>query len=147
MSILSFWIASWGGCQPWTHFQHSVVPRSFLISWSLVRLAHFCTPCTDHPCSNRSENLPGSSFYHLFSKYANRTSVLLFRTIWCLFHVLFLHFRHTCPTSQVMHRNAAAVYMYCCHILLQGCSCHTAHAVSDTANNSLAIFPQRLFRC
>jgi hypothetical protein len=40
------------------------VPRSFLINWPAARLAHLCILCTDHPCSNCSENLPGSSFYH-----------------------------------------------------------------------------------
>jgi hypothetical protein len=38
-----------------------------------------CTPCTDLPCSNCSENFPGSSFHHPISKYANRPSVLPFR--------------------------------------------------------------------
>jgi hypothetical protein len=33
--------ASWGGCQPWTHFQDSLVPRSFLIN-GLWRDLHIC---------------------------------------------------------------------------------------------------------
>jgi hypothetical protein len=60
-SMLSFKIASWGACQPWTHFQDLLVPRSFLINWPFLRLAHLCTPCTDLPCSNCSQNLPGFS--------------------------------------------------------------------------------------
>jgi hypothetical protein len=55
-SILTLWIASWGVHPLWPHLQDSLVPRSFLVNWPLVRLAHLCTPCTDQPCSNRSEN-------------------------------------------------------------------------------------------
>jgi hypothetical protein len=73
-----FWIPSWGACQPWKHFQDLLVLKSFLINWLLVRLAHLCTQCTDHPCSNCSNHIPGSSLHCLHSKYLCRTSVLLF---------------------------------------------------------------------
>jgi hypothetical protein len=85
-----------------------------------LRLAHLCTPCTDHPCSNCSENLPGCSFQRLFFKYASRTSVLLLSKKWRLFQVLFLDFCQNCPPSHFMHRNATAVYMDFCHILHLG---------------------------
>jgi hypothetical protein len=106
-----------GGCQPWKHFQDSLVPRLILIKWPLVRLAQTCKLCTDHPRSNCFESLTGSLFYHLLSEYANRPSVLLFRNKWCLFHVLFLDCCQTCPISHVMHRNAIAVYMDFSHLL------------------------------
>jgi hypothetical protein len=57
---------------------HNIIPHklAFLI------LAHLCTLCTDHPCSNCSENFPGCSFQRLLSKYASRTSVLLLTKKW-----------------------------------------------------------------
>jgi hypothetical protein len=75
----------------------------------LVRLEHLCTPCTFHPCSNRSENLPGS--YHLLPKNENKTSVLLLKKLWRLFHVLFLDLRQTCSISHFMCCKATAVYI------------------------------------
>jgi hypothetical protein len=100
-----------------TYSQDSLVPRAFLINWPLVRLAHLCKPCTDHPCCNCSENSPGSSIYCLLSKYANRTRVLFFRQFWCSFQCLFLDVCQTCPISHFMHRNATAVYIDFYHVL------------------------------
>jgi hypothetical protein len=102
-SIQSFWIASWGCDQPWPYFQGSLVLVSFLLNWPLLSLAHLYTLCTVHPCSDCAENLPGSSFQHLLLRYANKTSILVFRGKPCLFHVLFLDFSQTCQTSQFMH--------------------------------------------
>jgi hypothetical protein len=47
-----FWIASWGACQPWTHFQYLLVPRSFLINWPFETCTShsrdgLCTVCTE----------------------------------------------------------------------------------------------------
>jgi hypothetical protein len=55
-----------------------IIPRKLAV----LRLAHLCTPCTDHPCSNCPESLPGCSFQRLFFKYASRTSVRLFGKKW-----------------------------------------------------------------
>jgi hypothetical protein len=88
----------------------------------MVRLESMCMPCTYHPCLNCSENLPRSSFHHLLSKYANRTSALLCRKVWCLFHSLFYDCCQTCLISHFIHRNATAVYSDFCHVVL-ACSC------------------------
>jgi hypothetical protein len=98
------------GCQPWTHFQDSHVPRSFLINWPLASLAYLCTPCADHSCSNCSGNLPGSLFHHLRFKYANRTSVLLLRKRLVSISCLVPRLSQTCPIPHFMHRKATAVY-------------------------------------
>jgi hypothetical protein len=58
-------------------------------------------------------------FLHLPSKYANITSGLI-RKKRCLFHVLFLNLRQTCPISHFMHRNTTAVYTHFCRILHDG---------------------------
>jgi hypothetical protein len=60
-------------------FPRFTCPQIIPHKLAILRLAHLCTPCTDQPCSNCSENLPGCSFQRLFIKYASRTSVLLFR--------------------------------------------------------------------
>jgi hypothetical protein len=66
--------------------------------------------CREHLCSNGSPNLPDSSFPNLISKHANRSSTLLFRRIWRLFHVLFLDICHTCPIPcQVLLQPTAVV--------------------------------------
>jgi hypothetical protein len=77
-TILRFWVASWWGSQHLAHYPEKHVPRS-LLNMSLASLAHFCMPCRDHPCSNCSEKIPGSSFHHLLFQYANRTSVVLLK--------------------------------------------------------------------
>jgi hypothetical protein len=97
-----------------TFFKDARVPRSFLINWPLVRLAHLCMPCIDHTCRNCSENLLGSSIHCLLSEYANRTSFLSFRAKCCPFHVLCLDLSQTCPISHVMHRIATAACMEFC---------------------------------
>jgi hypothetical protein len=102
--MLRFRIASWGAWQSWTHFQDSLVPRPFLINWAVVRLAHVCPPATYHPCSNRSESLPESSFHCLLSKYASITSVHLFKKNG---DALFLDSCQTCPISHFMQRNSS----------------------------------------
>jgi hypothetical protein len=104
------------GCQPWTHFQDPLVPRSFLRNWPLVRFAHLCMSCTDHPCSNCSENLPGSSFHHLLSNM--QTKLVFFCSkkmvsISCVVPGLLSNI----PNLHFMHRNATAVYSDFYHVL------------------------------
>jgi hypothetical protein len=120
MSILSFWIASWGVASLGHIFKIHLFES--LSHWPLVRLVHLCTPCTNHPFSNCSENLPGgkeevnspcnlpggSSFHHLLFEYAIRSSVLLFKSsrnvvcfMFCSWTVV-----KTCPISQFMDRSS-----------------------------------------
>jgi hypothetical protein len=109
-----------GGLPALDTFPRFTCPQIIPHKLAFLRLAHLCTPCTDHPCSNCSENLPGCSFQRLFFKYASRTSVLLSSKKWRLFQVLFVDFCQNCPPSHFMHRNAPAVYMDFCHILGHG---------------------------
>jgi hypothetical protein len=50
-------------------------PQIIPHGWALGETYAFGHAGTDHPCSKRSENLPGCSFYPLHSKYAHRSSV------------------------------------------------------------------------
>jgi hypothetical protein len=107
-----------GGLPALDTFPRFTCPQIIPHKLAFLRLAHLCTLCTDHPCSNCSQNLPGCSFQRLFFKYASRTSVLLSSKKWRLFQVLFKIVCQNCPPSHFMHRNATAVYMDFCHILL-----------------------------
>jgi hypothetical protein len=41
-----------------------VLHHRLRLHWQLARLAHLCTPYTNHPCSTCSETLPGRSFHN-----------------------------------------------------------------------------------
>jgi hypothetical protein len=71
-----------GGLPALDTFPRFTCPQIIPHKLAFLRLAHLCTPCTDHPFSNCSENLPGCSFQRLLSKYASRTSVLLLSKKW-----------------------------------------------------------------
>jgi hypothetical protein len=72
-----------GGLPALDTFPRFACPQIIPNKLAFLRLAHLCTPCTDHPCSNCSENLPGIySLQRLLSKYASRTSVLQFSKTW-----------------------------------------------------------------
>jgi hypothetical protein len=43
-------------------FPRFTCPQIIPHTLAFLRLAHLCTLCTDHSCSNCSENLPGCSF-------------------------------------------------------------------------------------
>jgi hypothetical protein len=51
-----------GGLPALDTFSRFTCPQIIPDKLTFLRLAHLCTPCTDHPCSNCSENLPGCSF-------------------------------------------------------------------------------------
>jgi hypothetical protein len=57
-----------GGLPALGTFPRFACPQIIPHKLAFSRLAHLCTPCTDHPCSNCSENLPGCSFQCLLSK-------------------------------------------------------------------------------
>jgi hypothetical protein len=46
-------------------FPRFTYPQIIPHKLAFLRLAHLCAPCTDHPCSNCSENLPESSIQRL----------------------------------------------------------------------------------
>jgi hypothetical protein len=66
-----------GGLPALDTFPRLTCPQIIPHKLAFLRLAHLCTPCTDHPFSNCFENFLGCSFQHLLSKCASRTSVLL----------------------------------------------------------------------
>jgi hypothetical protein len=101
-----FWIASCGGCQPWTHFQDSLALREFLINWTMLNLAHSVRRAQAIPdpfALKIDRDLISSPFL----KYAKRTSV----TEICSFQFLLVAFSQTNPISLVMHLHATAVHM------------------------------------
>jgi hypothetical protein len=71
-----------GGLPALDTFPRFTCPQIIPHKLAFLRLAHLCTPCTDHPCSTCSENFSGCSFQRLLSEYASRTSVLLLSKKW-----------------------------------------------------------------
>jgi hypothetical protein len=118
-----FWISSEGGggdCQPWTPFQDSLVPRSFLINWPLLSLNF---------CARRAHTIPAPiplktyQEAHFISTFPNMQADLGFlvqkKMVFVSCSVLGLvsnmpNFKH----AQFMHRHATAVYTYFCRVLV-----------------------------
>jgi hypothetical protein len=81
--------------------------------------------CTDHPCFNCSDFLPGSSFHNLLFNYANRTRIIFSgKILFISCFVLLVYFCQACP---IFHRHATAVNIDFCRILLH----HSSPCISD----------------
>jgi hypothetical protein len=94
-----------GGLPALDTFPRFTCPQIIPHKLAFLRLSHLCTPCTDHPCSNCSENLPGSSCQRLLSTYASRTSVLQLSKKWSFVRGLHMNFTfHASQRHSSVHR-------------------------------------------
>jgi hypothetical protein len=67
-----------GGLPALDTFPRCTCPQIIPHKLAFLRLAHLCTLCTDHPCSNCSENLPGCSLPSFSASFLNVQAELVF---------------------------------------------------------------------